>query len=169
MPPTAPRSHQPNSKHSGRLARLSEAPAALFVYGSLLFPDVRAALFQRQPLAAAATGDGWRVAKLKDRNYPGLVTADRSVEGLLLTDLSAAEWRMLDAFEDELYDLQELTLADGQHGWAYVCDQGTDVEPTDWDAQLFASRHLARYVIRCASWREDYTAAIGSDADSVAG
>jgi len=166
MPPTAPHSRQTNYTHSGRLARLSEGRAALFVYGSLLFPEVRAALFQRQPLAAAATGHGWRVAELKDRNYPGLVTAECSVEGLLLTDLTAAEWRMIDAFEDELYDLQELSLVGDQHGWSYVCAQTQDVEPSDWDAELFAARHLARYVARCTSWRDDY---FGSEAGSVAG
>ncbi|WP_406730712.1 hypothetical protein [Streptomyces sp. NBC_01794] len=58
------------------------------------------------------------------------------------------EWRILDAFEDVRYDLREVTLSNGQTGWAYVWPGG-DVRTDDWDAAEFEERHLAEYVARC--------------------
>lgn len=67
----------------------------------------------------------------------------------VLTDLSNDEWRILDAFEDEQYDLCEVALANYQLGWAYIWPDG-DVRAEDWDAAEFEERHLAEYATRCA-------------------
>ena len=59
---------RPASRPSGRTDRLSVAPEALFVYGSLLIPEVLQALLGRVP---DRTAGGWRVAALAGRRYPG--------------------------------------------------------------------------------------------------
>jgi gamma-glutamylcyclotransferase (GGCT)/AIG2-like uncharacterized protein YtfP len=142
------------SRPYGRLDLLSEEPAALFVYGSLRFPDVLQALLDREPANRPATVTGWRAAALRDHVYPALVPADTTATGQLLTDLSRTEWHVLDAFEDTLYDLAHLTLDDGHHGWAYVSEASAAVLPTDWNAAEFMNRELRPYVERCRRWRE---------------
>ncbi|MER7047035.1 gamma-glutamylcyclotransferase family protein [Streptomyces jumonjinensis] len=129
--------------------RLAANPDVLFVYGTLQFPEVLEALLGLIPDSVPATARGWRAAALANRVYPGLVAADDTATGLLLTDLSPEEWRVLDTFEDDWYDLRRLHLASGGHGWAYVWP-GDEVLPGNWDAEAFRSRHLSAYAARCA-------------------
>jgi gamma-glutamylcyclotransferase (GGCT)/AIG2-like uncharacterized protein YtfP len=87
---------------------------------------------------------------LQGRVYPGLVEApDCEAPGVLLTDLSRREWAILDAFEDDRYDLRELTLASGAQGLAYVWPE-SEVRAENWDIELFRNRHLPEYAARCA-------------------
>jgi gamma-glutamylcyclotransferase (GGCT)/AIG2-like uncharacterized protein YtfP len=131
-------------------------PETLFVYGSLLFPEVLRALLDRVPNRVPASASGWCVAALPGRVYPGLVRDHGEAAGLLMTDLTSHEWRTLDAFEDELYQLQRLALSDGRAGWAYVCSDVIQTPPDDWDPQLFAVRDLPAYVRGCIAWRQRY-------------
>jgi gamma-glutamylcyclotransferase (GGCT)/AIG2-like uncharacterized protein YtfP len=129
---------------------------ALFVYGSLLFPDVLRAVLGRVPDRTPATAVGWRAAALRGRLYPGLVPGDTTATGLLITGLTPDEWRVVDAFEDEAYELRRLALADGHVGWTYVwCDEA-QVSPHAWDPELFARRDLSAYVQGCLAWRRGY-------------
>jgi hypothetical protein len=113
-------------------------------------------LLDRVPANRPAIVTGWRVAALRDHVYPVLVPADTNASGQLLTGLSRAEWHVLDAFEDDLYDLVRLTLDDGHHGWAYVGDVHSEVLPEDWNATEFTNRDLDAYVERCQRWRRSY-------------
>jgi gamma-glutamylcyclotransferase (GGCT)/AIG2-like uncharacterized protein YtfP len=128
--------------------------APLFVYGSLRFQEVLLALLDRVPASAPAQASGWRVAALRDHVYPGLVAADGTATGLLLVDLTDAEWRTLDAFENDLYGLHRLPLDDDRSGWAYVCQDEAEVLAQDWDAAAFVNGELGIYVQRCREWRE---------------
>src|SRR5712671_5682844 len=110
MPRTAIPSHQATSWPYGQRDRLSVDPDALFVYGTLLFPEVLRALLDRLPNRVPASAPGWRVVALPGRVYPGLVRDTETATGLVLTDLGAHEWQILDTFEDELYDLRCLSL-----------------------------------------------------------
>ncbi|MGW0730570.1 gamma-glutamylcyclotransferase family protein [Streptomyces mirabilis] len=79
---------------------------------------------------------------LEGRAYPGLVLAPGSAAaGFLLTDLSQREWGILDAFEDDRYDLRKLCLTSGAPGWGYVWPGG-EVRDEDWEAEHFVTRHL---------------------------
>lgn len=132
------------------------APEALFVYGSLQFPEVLFALIDRVPEHEPADAEGWRVATLPERVYPGLVPGSTTAHGYLLTGLTPEEWRVLDAFEDPVYELVRVDVGDGRHGWTYACDQGAEVGPDDWSAEDFETLHLPAYVIRCEAWRRRY-------------
>jgi gamma-glutamylcyclotransferase (GGCT)/AIG2-like uncharacterized protein YtfP len=94
------------------------------------------------------------VAALPERVYPGLVAGDATASGYLITGLTAEEWRILDAFEDPVYDLLRLDLVDGRHGWAYVCNSEAEVLGEDWSIEDFTNQHLSAYVQRCAAWRQ---------------
>src|SRR4051812_46856021 len=100
MPHTEPRSPRPTSPNSGRPDRLSVDPEALFVYGSLQFPDVLFTLIDRVPDHSAAAARGWRVTALPGRVCPGLGAGEGTARGCLIGGLSTEEWRTLDAFED---------------------------------------------------------------------
>lgn len=137
-----------------RPERPARWPESLFVYGTLLFPDLVRALIGRVPDRTTAAVAGWRAAALPGRAYPGLVrAAGATARGLVLTGLTAAEWQVIDAFEDGGYDLTELELVDGRRGWAYTWADDIAPLPEDWSAEEFAARHLADYVARCARWR----------------
>jgi glycerol uptake facilitator protein len=142
-----------------RLGNRAQAPAApLFVYGSLQFADVLRVLLDRVPEHAPAEVYGWRAAALPAVEYPGLVPANpmSKVSGATLAGLTAADWDLLDAFEDPVYNLTLLTLVDGQQAWTYTCAESTAILETDWSVGLFADNYLRGYVDRCAVWREQY-------------
>ncbi|MBO3752684.1 gamma-glutamylcyclotransferase [Streptosporangiaceae bacterium NEAU-GS5] len=138
--------------------RLSVEPQALFVYGSLLFPEVLRTLIDRVPESSPAAVEGWRIAALPNRVYPVLVPAEAIAHGRLITDLNPAEWRTIDAFEDRVYELRRLNLTDSRYGWAYATEDVTSALPEDWDKEVFATRELSTYIVRCSAWRTRYEA-----------
>lgn len=152
---------------AGRLARIGAGPAALFAYGTLQFPEVLQVLLGRVPGHTPGAITGWRAAALPGLVYPGLVPADSTVStgstvstvsGVLLAGLTCAEWRIIDAYEDDSYELGRLTLTDGRPGWAYFYDQGAGVLPHDWSAGEFAVRHLAGFAESCRAWHDQHAA-----------
>lgn len=135
------------SSSSGKPDRLAPDPDALFVYGTLQFSEVLHALLGRIPNSIPAAATGWRAAALDRRVYPGLVPSNETASGLLLNDLTKAEWQILDDFEDDRYELRQLPLLTGRHGWAYVWPD-TEVRLENWRADEFRAHHLAAYVAR---------------------
>jgi hypothetical protein len=130
------------------------------VYGTLLFPEVVRALIGREPDRTAGTVAGWRAAALPGRPYPGLVpAAGATAGGQLLTGLTHVEWRIIEAFENGGYELTELTLTDGRHGWAYAYAESLSPLPEDWSAAEFGAHRLADFVAHCTAWRRHHEAA----------
>jgi len=131
-------------------------PDALFVYGTLMFPEVLEVLLGRTPEMAPAALDGWRAAALADRVYPGLVAATRpgvAAAGRVLLGLDDHERGVLDAFEESIYERRTVELADGREATTYVWLDGDAVLPDDWDPHTFARDHLAVYVDHWSTWR----------------
>jgi len=127
----------------------------LFVYGTLLFPDVLTVLLGRVPARSPAVADGWRAAALPGRVYPGLVPDPvRRATGLVIGGLTAADIALLDAYEEDDYRLADITLADGTSCPTYVWRR--DVLADDWNPRWFADTHLAEYAAHCRRWRAGY-------------
>ncbi|WP_433760553.1 gamma-glutamylcyclotransferase family protein [Nocardia sp. CA-135398] len=123
----------------------------LFVYGTLQFPEVLVELIGRCPELVSAELVGWRAAALPGRVYPGLVPAAGGVaRGVVLSGLDAGEWAVLDAFEDDEYELRRVRPGPAA-AWTYVWT--SVVAPDDWYAERFAAAHLGAFVARCATWR----------------
>ncbi|MDI6409779.1 MULTISPECIES: gamma-glutamylcyclotransferase family protein [Streptomyces] len=119
-------------------------------YGTLQFDAGLTALVGRIPPQIPASAPDWRAASLEGRVYPGLVAAPgAATSGVLLTGLTLREWGILDAFEDDRYDLREVTLASGGRALAYVWPD-IEVRDDNWDANTFMTRHLEEYAARCA-------------------
>ncbi|WP_331753015.1 gamma-glutamylcyclotransferase (plasmid) [Streptomyces sp. NBC_00637] len=154
QPATAPET-------SDRRDRLAQSPDVLFCYGTLQFDAVLEALLGRVPAHSPASAPGWRAAALEGRVYPGLVphAAGGAAAGMLLIDLSNEEWGILDAFEDDRYELREVTLSTGERGWAYIWPDG-EVRPENWDPTGFAAKHLQAYAARCARISADLAAGL---------
>ncbi|MFE9576211.1 gamma-glutamylcyclotransferase family protein [Nocardia sp. NPDC006044] len=129
---------------------------SLFVYGTLQFPEVLDALIGRVPQRRAATVTGWRVAALPGLLYPGLVPEpDALARGLVLRGLNAAEWAVLDAFEDDQYDLRAISLpssADRVSTYVWTAAVAQD----DWHPDQFTETYLPDFVAHCADWRRGF-------------
>ncbi|MGW4768213.1 gamma-glutamylcyclotransferase family protein [Nocardia sp. NPDC004278] len=135
---------------TGRSIAMTDADR-LFVYGTLRFPEVLVELIGRCPDLVAAELAGWRVATLPGRVYPGLVPAAGGVaRGVVLSGLDAGEWAVLDAFEDDEYELRRVALG-ADAVWTYVWT--SIVAQEDWYADRFATEQLASFVRHCAEWR----------------
>ncbi|WP_218000523.1 gamma-glutamylcyclotransferase family protein [Nocardia higoensis] len=123
----------------------------LFAYGTLRVDAVLRTLLGRIPDSTPDVLTGWRIARLPDRVYPGLVPAPAgSATGRLLTGLAAAEWTLLDRYEGDEYDLVPVTLASGTAAMVYVWNESA--EGTEWLLDDFIATELSPYVERCASW-----------------
>jgi gamma-glutamylcyclotransferase (GGCT)/AIG2-like uncharacterized protein YtfP len=129
------------------------APAALFAYGTLRFPDVLLALLGRVPEHTPAIAEGWRVAALDGRIYPVLVPGEGAAAGVLISGLTAGEWGVIDAWEDGFYALERLRLVDGRSGLAYLTRDRTLALPTDWSPGDFTTLHLPAFAGECRAWR----------------
>lgn len=100
---------------------------------------------------------GWRVARLPGRVYLAMVAAEAMVRGSLIANLSASEWRIIDAFEDGIYELQRLSLTDvRQAGMVVRMQNHRNVSADDWDIAQFDRDHLVYYLKQCATWRRAY-------------
>lgn len=131
-----------------------------------MFPEVLEALLDRVPHRSPVTVESWRTAALPGRVYPALVRAPgRRADGMLLTGLTTGDWTVLDAYEDDLYDLAHLDLREGGQAWTYVAPDGGPALDEDWSAAEFAG-HLDRYVANCRAWRVRYEAAADGGAGS---
>lgn len=106
---------------------------------------------------APTSAVGWRITGLPDVVYPGIVEGDGTTSGFLLSGLTSAEWGVIDAFEDDIYDLRLLGLIDERRGWAYTWPVNqAPPQVAAWRPEDFAERHLAAYVTRCGSWLARY-------------
>jgi gamma-glutamylcyclotransferase (GGCT)/AIG2-like uncharacterized protein YtfP len=133
-----------------------EGTSKLFVYGTLLIDDVINTLIDRIPTYRDATAPGWRVVRLLQRVYPGLVPGTGEANGKVFTDLTDAEWNTLDAFEDPTYTLTTVRVLSPVETYTltYIW-QGEHVDQP-WSTADFGRDELADYLDRCRSWRRRY-------------
>jgi gamma-glutamylcyclotransferase (GGCT)/AIG2-like uncharacterized protein YtfP len=133
-----------------------EETSNLFVYGTLLFDDVISALIDRIPTYLNATAPGWRVVRLPERRYPGLVPDQCEANGKVFIDLTNAEWAILDAFEDPAYTLTAVRILPSLEtdALAYVW-RGEHVNQS-WSTAEFGRDELIDYLDRCINWKRHY-------------
>lgn len=135
----------------------------VFVYGSLMVPEVLTALLDRAVPTIPGRIDGWRRCELEGLPYPAIVSDEQaSVAGLLLTDLEPHERDLFDTFEGPEYDIVEVqaTTAHGPlEAEAYAAgDRLTSIAAaTDWDPRLL-DIVLDAYVESCRRFRQAFDA-----------
>jgi hypothetical protein len=156
VPPASIPSRPTNSRLAHRPDPPSAEPESLFTYGTLQVPDVLRTLLGRVPARTPAILTGWQVVALPHRVYPGLVPAGDGdhVAGQLLTDLTPAEWLLIDAYEDPDYDLRPVTVRDAPPTSAYVWRDLSTATRQPWSLTGFIDSDLPSYLDHCRNWRD---------------
>lgn len=124
-----------------------------FFYGTLMDPDVLAAVVGRRILPARtqpATLAGFRRVGLKGTPYPVIVpgAAADTVAGVVVAGLTAADVRNLKRFEGAAYGIETVSVSLGGGATAnarvFVPTKGVAATDTEWDFETWRRRHKRR-------------------------
>jgi gamma-glutamylcyclotransferase (GGCT)/AIG2-like uncharacterized protein YtfP len=128
--------------------------SSLFVYGSLLSPEVLQLVVGRVPDSEAAVLEGYACYYVEGATFPGII-AEKSAAtcGRVLKDLTEAELTALDRYEDSFYQRLAVTVVvDGSEcsAMAYVVPAVYKhiLSEQRWTWDEFERIHLAQYVAR---------------------
>lgn len=133
---------------------------AVFVYGTLLLPEVMEAVTGRAAPPRPARLVGFARRRLRGRSFPGLVEAPGTeVRGALHEGLDASALAVLDRFEGPLYERVrvrvELDDGGGACAWTYALSPlGRPLATGDaWNLADFAARDLGAFLAGCRAFR----------------
>lgn len=130
----------------------SVSTPALFVYGTLMVPEVLLALLGRVPQLEEATLEGYRRFALPNECYPAISPdARHNVQGRVLLGLTPSELALLDAYEGDAYVRTTVQLLVDGRVTPAACYVWRDrnvlaTTPGDWDLQSFITTHLESYL-----------------------
>jgi gamma-glutamylcyclotransferase (GGCT)/AIG2-like uncharacterized protein YtfP len=147
----------------------------VFVYGTLMYPQVLHALLNRVPSKSKAAIHGYKRYKIKGQVFPGVIpaTPECKVEGVLLKELTPEDMVVFDEFEgEEYYKLpiqpQLISEENGNEiasttapapvidASVYIWqDSLRDLLYGEWDPEAFAKTHLESYVEMCTAFAEE--------------
>jgi gamma-glutamylcyclotransferase (GGCT)/AIG2-like uncharacterized protein YtfP len=134
--------------------------AAVFAYGTLLFPAVMEAVTGRRFGTREAELAGYARRRLRRRIYPAAVASPgERVAGRLYEGVDAATLARLDRFEGDLYERRRVSVAPAEGGavaaelYVVVAARRGELLDEPWDPEEFASAHLAAYLRSCAAFR----------------
>lgn len=127
----------------------------VFTYGTLQVPAIMAAVTGVQPEFEEAMLPAHACYRMKHRIYPGAVPCNDSyARGRLYLGVDDLVLDYLDAFEDILYERQQLAVMTHNiivRAQVYIVAERYRKlllsEP--WDIEEFKSKHLARYLESC--------------------
>ena len=119
----------------------------LFVYGTLRDNELRAAVLARPSAGLAAAAPGFAAVHYPGRRYPALVRRPGAVAaGLILTDLTAFELDLLDAYEGDEYRraIVPVMIDEELHeAFAYLPAVAIRDQP-DWSLSAWQAEHKPR-------------------------
>ncbi len=133
----------------------------VFTYGTLMFPEVWQTVVGRESASLLAHAPGFRIFRVMDAVYPGIVAAGSTdvVAGILYLAVDDESFARLDRFESDFYQRRPIliTTDDGRQldAEAYIIPDQHRHLLTDetWTAEDFQSRgDLARFVARYAGF-----------------
>lgn len=144
---------------------LSPGPGALFAYGSLRVPEVMEAVTGRRLDSVPARLPDHAVLRVAGAVYPGLVErAGAIAHGRLYAGLDERTLRVLDAFEDAMYERLLLDVGPDAPGGpgavpafvyrVHASHRGALVD-APWDFEGFEREHARAFARRCRGfWRQ---------------
>jgi gamma-glutamylcyclotransferase (GGCT)/AIG2-like uncharacterized protein YtfP len=133
----------------------------VFVYGTLMFPEVAGPIAQIDSVGEPITIHGFKRFEAHTRewgNYPAIIRdASSSVDGLLFRNLTEKQLAQFDWFEDVidgLYHREQIQVVHKNEPidvQLYVCGPRLEkmlLEPLckPWDPEVFRKNELERYV-----------------------
>jgi gamma-glutamylcyclotransferase (GGCT)/AIG2-like uncharacterized protein YtfP len=129
---------------------------SLYVYGTLLVPDVFRSIVGRSLASRAAVLDDFGCSMLRGKVYPAIVDRPGArVQGAVYTGLDERDLALLDEYEGEFYERRSLLVSvagSALAAYAYVLRPAHHGELADepWDLERFRREHLARYLSHLA-------------------
>ena len=148
---------------------IMEKLSTVFVYGTLSFDEIISALLGRKARGAPAKIYGYKIVRITGKRYPGLIKSSNkksSVEGMVHSDVSSEELKLLNTFEDDFYKLESEIV---------VCENGKTVtaltyivpkenlnfaSSEEWDRGGFRRKHLADYMKMVSEFRRSYLSGV---------
>lgn len=120
---------------------------SFFFYGTLMDPDLRAAVFGGPCVSVCpAVLKGYRRRTVVGEDYPAIAPAKNSrVAGLLVVGISPAIAARASLYEGPQYTATSLimTTEDGMpcHAWAFLPVRGVRLSARDWSLDTWRQRH----------------------------
>lgn len=136
-------------------------PVSLFVYGSLLAPQVLRALLDREPPVIPARLPDYRRSALRGQPFPGLVPAADAVTDGGVIHVSPRELHCLDAWEDDFFCRTAVTVRLGRDGalrtqvYLLAPAHRPLLSNRAWQPQRFIARLAPVSAHRARRWRRD--------------
>jgi gamma-glutamylcyclotransferase (GGCT)/AIG2-like uncharacterized protein YtfP len=122
--------------------------ALLFVYGTLRDPDLLAGVVGRGVRGLQSAAPGMAAVHYPGRIYPALLRRPgAAAAGVVLTDLTAFEMDLLDAFEGEEYRREIIPVMIGEElheAFAYLPAIAIPADAPDWTLREWQNEHKAR-------------------------
>ena len=127
----------------------------IFVYGTLMFPEIREIVGGRAFSTEPATVEGFCVFRVKNATFPGLLRTPGSVaEGQILKEISEKELARFDAYEDCFY-VRSTVHAKSESGEIIECEvyevpeniAGEILSSDRWTVDWF-EQHRTEYIRR---------------------
>lgn len=120
----------------------------LFVYGTLLFPEILQKITGKNFGSGEATLPGYRRHAVKNCDYPAIIqNKNEKVEGKLILNVDDESMKLLSDYEGEEYKKAEVEVQSGDSKIMAVvfvwCDSLDKLMENDWDENHFGE-HLQK-------------------------
>ncbi len=122
----------------------------VFVYGSLLFPEIAEGLCRQKLSAESAVLNGFARFALKGADYPAIIRKENSkVKGKVLLNLDERALELLTFYEGDEYELIPVKVElseESVDALVFVWTGGNEfLETFDWNAERFNKESLEFY------------------------
>ena len=134
----------------------------IFTYGTLMIPEVMAAVTTHKFRSADAILKGYARFTVKGESYPGIIPAtDAATEGIIYFDVDELSLRRLDAFEGDLY--QRIQIQVETKGIEILKADTYVIKPKfrshlsslEWNMKEFAQKHLKTFLETYSGFQKD--------------
>jgi len=123
----------------------------IFVYGTLLFPEILKSLTGKSFKTSPAVLPGYKIHKVKDNNYPAIIQYNDSITtGLIIENMDDLSFRIISFYEGDEYTKRKLNVVANNESvgaLAFVWVKETDLlAEKEWDLSDFKQKHLGYYL-----------------------
>jgi gamma-glutamylcyclotransferase (GGCT)/AIG2-like uncharacterized protein YtfP len=127
--------------------------ASVFCYGSLMCPDIMAAVCRTEYVSEPALLNNHKRFAVYGEQYPAAIAFVGGVlEGVIYHEVSDSALSRLDAFEGECYQRVGVTVVDGSgqtkvaQCYIFKSRFNAMIAPWDWDFQYFLDHGKAHFM-----------------------
>jgi gamma-glutamylcyclotransferase (GGCT)/AIG2-like uncharacterized protein YtfP len=135
----------------------------IFTYGTLMIPEVMAAVTTREFRSIDAILKGYARFTVKGESYPGIIPAtDAVTEGIIYFDVDKLSLERLDAFEGDLYQriqiMAETKEKETLNADTYVIKPKfrSYLSSLEWNIKEFAQKHLKTFLETYTGFQKNY-------------